>query len=573
MAERSSRTGPVVVVAIVVVSAGLIGGWLWWWKPRQERAEARAQITAWEQRWHTARQCLLGDPPLASDPGDALAIGALASGRVDNPSRACLESIKVVTRPDGGASALDEVEAAWREVEAAIPAVAQAYALYYSARPDEADRRLTALGVAITALDAAQDRLRGAAGLGPLVRDGAARVTALAAPTPVALDGVAVEAAAAGTSTGGALIWQQTYGAADREVRIMTAPTAGTTVTWPDGALAQPGRGWFAYLDAPPAVRPDAADPDDDVRVYQRSVAPDDAVLDDVGAPAAVWVSDVGAAATPALVAALPPGATHEVVAALGDGDERLIVTVGVANDGDEDEDAALFFEAVTILASTDGGKTWAPLPLPPAWTRVTHHEVWIDWRTGDVDLVLGHGGQASLLMFDGAHPLALPAPVELSVARLGSEGGCVAQGSAWWLADGAMHRARAGAATATSTPIDLAGDGDVELVDCAADVALVEVASTSVAFQRCTSAGCAQVFRGGTYAFGRGGLTATGDFFYVAGRGRILALWRGGATEPRYLRLPRAYQLHDVVGWGDGQALLIDTEDPARPVLAVPLP
>src|SRR5690606_21746549 len=71
---------------------------------------------------------------------------------------------------------------------AAIPAVAKAYAFRISSEADEVDRRVAELGVALTAMDAAHDRLRAVAGLAALDRGGGAVLHRLAEPTALVVD-------------------------------------------------------------------------------------------------------------------------------------------------------------------------------------------------------------------------------------------------------------------------------------------------------------------------------------------------------------------------------------------------
>ncbi len=575
MANRGNATGVLVLGAIAALAAGGIAAWLLWWKPRQEREDARAQIAAWEQRWAAVRTCLLGDPPLAADPADALALAELASGQVTAASSGCLEQVKTLTRPEGAASPVAAVEAAWMEVEAAIPAVAQAYAMRYSARDDEIDRRVADLGVAITALDAAQDRLRAAAGVAAAARTGTHTLARLPAPVPVVVDGAAVTVGAAGVARAGALTWADDLDGDRPAIRVTSAPTAGFAARWPgDAALAQPDRSWMAWVSASTpagdATGADAAAPGPS-RLHAAPTAP--------AAPDAAPV-----------IAEIGPGQELELVAALGAGADRLILalryddtgepTEDVVDDEGDDDGASFYGEELELAgtlvawASRDGGATWQPTPPPlgdgaPAAAAITGYAVFPDWLAGTLDVVLGTAAGDLLVQLDGARPTA-PA-----VARPIPDGdladGCRRGGVTWWLAGQTVYRAAAG--TITERPLAVPDDA-ARLADCTATAALIEQASAPVVYHRCVEAGCSQAFRGGSYAFGRAAMLPDGGVVYVAGRGHVLALWRDAATAPSYLALPRALSLHDVVVWGDAaHALVHEPRDPDRALLAVPLP
>ncbi len=218
---------------------------------------------------------------------------------------------------------------------------------------------------------------------------------------------------------------------------------------------------------------------------------------------------------------------------------------------------------------SSDGGRSWQPRSAPDDAAPVLGFAAFVDWRAGTIDVVLGTATGDVLRQLDGARPLATPATAAIADGDL--DQACRRGGVSWWMADGAVYRAAAGAITAR--PITLADD-DARIADCTVDAALVEQATTPVGYHRCTAQGCAQAFRGGSYAFGRATMLDDGALVYVAGRGHVLAVWRDGATDPAYLALPRPLTLHALVSWdGAAHALLYDRRDPDRHLLAVPLP
>jgi hypothetical protein len=557
MPDRSSRTGLVIVVAVIAVGVIGLAAWLLWWRPRQERATDQASVRAWEERWLPARRCLLGDRPLAADAADALALAELATGSLAAKTSDCTGQVKTITRPEGE-MASDRVERAFLEVEAAIPAVAQAYAFRISATDHEIDRRVGELGVAITALDAAHHRLRAAAGLPAPRPDDGLRLHLLGEPRPLALDGAPLTAALAHQPMGGAirdrprdrggLLNAELYGAL--VVRFaMTGPDAVKQVRAPAGATPALPDGSWMVTDLP-------------ARALDLRALPDDVVA--VALPVADEIDHAAA------VPLAPWRQAYAPVAALGRGDTRSVV---LTPDPRPDRPLPAGAPGFVLATSSDGGRTWALGP------QVAGHllRADLDVLTGTVDVVVSDEPfvlsrphqlvPTRWYRLDGEAPAVLPEPLEVPGLEL--QEAC-RRGRAVW----AHHAAGQVIGVLGDEVVLLEAPAGVDRVlDCTGDAALLEEGSMPVQYHRCTRDGCALAFRGATYAYGRAALREDDRVVYAAGRGHVLALWTEGVPEPTYFKLPRPMTLHALVVWdGVPHALVHAVRDPARALFAVPL-
>jgi len=544
MAARDNKTGLAVTAAILLLGGGAIGGWLLWWKPRQDREASRAQVTAWESKWLTARRCILGDHPLATEASDALALAELSTGSMRSNATDCTGAVRVITRPPG-AEATDDVERAFAEVEAAIPALAKAYAFRISADPDEIDRRVVELGVAIDALDAAHDRLRATAGMAPIARDaGATPLVRL--PDPVALQVVGRPVTTASARAQAGVVAGALYGDVEHAF-VLTGPAAAKESTVAIGAIAAvPDGSWMAATLPARAVDPKATD----------------GQLAAVAMPAAPTIEHAAA------VQVAPTRLSVAPIGALGSGDERAVLLV-------PDMSAGIAPPATTprlsIAVSKDRGKTWAPgAPITGLTADVATSEP--DRLAGVVDVIVANeeAEQPTMqwLRFDGAHPLA--PPTVLTVPSFDPRGACRRGGVVWGFDETSGVVRIAGAEV---MQVEASGDGERRLVDCTADAAMLEQSDVPVRYQRCTRDGCKEAFRGSTYAYGRAAMLDDGTIVYAAGRGQILALWKENVAQPTYFKLPHALTLHGLVVWdGRPYALLYPAAADAQPLYAVPL-
>jgi hypothetical protein len=155
----SERVRVIAIFVALIVTA--IGGGYYFFKvyqPGQIRDEARAEIAQWEQRFETARTCLLGARPASSVTAEALAIREMAPDPWDG--RSCTPLIGKLTRGDAPRTQLDAVEAAWTELDAAAIKAARAFGTHV-----EGSTMNDPLPEALDALDAARKKLRRAADL------------------------------------------------------------------------------------------------------------------------------------------------------------------------------------------------------------------------------------------------------------------------------------------------------------------------------------------------------------------------------------------------------------------------
>ena len=541
MADRTSKAGIVTVVAIVVVGLGAIAAWLFWWTPRQEREEAQAQVQDWEKRWLAARTCILGDPPLAADAADALALSELASGSLASNATDCTPAVSSITRPEGAAVA-DDVEAAFAEVQAAIPAVAKAYAFRISSEPDEIDRRVAELGIAITALDAAHDRLRSVAGLGALDRGGGAVLHRTADPTPLVIEGEPLLAPGLTSMRGGVLRGTRFHRASQMYTVTGPAPDQVRSIRSAiDAAPALPDASWMT------AVLP--------ARAFDEKAL--DGALVPVALPAGLTIDH--ATAVPVAPTAWIP------IGALGKDLERSVVLVPDAMGGVV---VPAGTPALALAASKDGGKTWAPVTREGLVAGMVDEAVF-DLVAGAIDVVIRSIDEREpdqYLRFDAARPAEIPAPVSAPELRL--SGSCRRGEVLWWLGSTGVYRLAGAELTQAPVPA-----GGTRVHDCTADAVLIEEDSMPVRYHRCARGGCAEVFRGSTYAYGRAGMLDDGTVVYAAGRGAVIALWTEGVPDPTYFKLPLPFTLHSIVVWdGVPNALVHAPDDEDQALLAVPL-
>ena len=155
--ERRVAFGVFAIVAI------LVGGGAFYFfgvvRAKQEKGGARDEALAWEKRWLEARTCLVGETPLASKPGQALAIREMGA----EPATRCTPLMGKLSRGEAPATAFADVEAAWTEIDKAASKLGTAYGRHVSGTPGTHDPLPEAL-------DAFEDRraaLRAAVDLPP----------------------------------------------------------------------------------------------------------------------------------------------------------------------------------------------------------------------------------------------------------------------------------------------------------------------------------------------------------------------------------------------------------------------
>jgi hypothetical protein len=156
MSSERSRIA-IIFGLVALVTGGAAFYFFKIYQPRQVRADAQAEIAAWDERWTAARQCLLGPSPASSRTSEALAIHELSPDPWDRGS--CTKLVGKLSRGEGTDSGLPDVEAAWGELEHAATKAALAFGDHL------AKAKVDRLPAALDALDTAHGNLRTAAGM------------------------------------------------------------------------------------------------------------------------------------------------------------------------------------------------------------------------------------------------------------------------------------------------------------------------------------------------------------------------------------------------------------------------
>jgi hypothetical protein len=183
-----SERGRIALIfgAVAVAAAG--GGFYFVrvYRPAQIREDARSQIAGWEVRWRAARECLLGPSPGSTKTSEALAIREMTPDPWDRGR--CTPLVSKLSRGEAPDTGLENVEAAWAEIDHAAGKAATAFASHVASSTTRLDDPLPA---ALDALDVARDKLRAAAELPPEQKVGAPLTAAEI--LPIADDGAPLE--------------------------------------------------------------------------------------------------------------------------------------------------------------------------------------------------------------------------------------------------------------------------------------------------------------------------------------------------------------------------------------------
>jgi hypothetical protein len=123
--------------------------------PAQALEGAQAEIAGWEARYQEARDCLLGKTPLSTKTSEALAIREMAPDPWDRNK--CTPLVSKLSRGLSNESGLDDVEAAWGELDKSAQAAAVAYAKHVASITTKGEDPLPG---ALDALDASRTKLR-----------------------------------------------------------------------------------------------------------------------------------------------------------------------------------------------------------------------------------------------------------------------------------------------------------------------------------------------------------------------------------------------------------------------------
>src|SRR4051794_20920542 len=113
MRSRVKRSITWVIGVIAVIGVVLL---ITVYHPHKVREDAKSDVLTWEERWLTARDCIVGSKPAASTAGESLAIREL-DGSADLWK--CKPLTANLSRALGEDTGLDDVDAAWPVVNAA----------------------------------------------------------------------------------------------------------------------------------------------------------------------------------------------------------------------------------------------------------------------------------------------------------------------------------------------------------------------------------------------------------------------------------------------------------------------
>jgi hypothetical protein len=155
----SDRGRVVLIFAMVGLLAG--GGGYYFikiYRPAQDLKTAQDEVTSWETRFQTARDCLLGKSPGSAKTSEALAIREMAPDPWDRGR--CTPLISQLNRGEAPDTRLPVVEEAWRALDKSAAKAALAFARHVSESTTLASDPLPG---ALDELDAARRTLRTAA--------------------------------------------------------------------------------------------------------------------------------------------------------------------------------------------------------------------------------------------------------------------------------------------------------------------------------------------------------------------------------------------------------------------------
>ena len=472
-----------VIPAFAIVGA-LVAGCIYYFfgvvRPRQASAEAREEITAWEERYAAARECILGKQPASSKTSEALAIREMNG---DTRSlKTCTPLVGHLARNGTIDTAIDDVEAAWTALDRAATHAANAYATHVAttvvlAKDDP-------LPGALDALDAARVALRAAADMPPLAPVGPALPVADIAPFPD-VDGQRVDTLelAGVPSAHGVVAFGKTAKGGD--VQVVLAPGARPIAlrVAPGGVRGVPDTSWGAIGLA------------------------DGTVL--VGA----MTSD-GAIAQPTKLALVPAGAKGTTVVTHGSTPTMSIAAVA----GSLDHGVVVYGDAIEVgIARVEHGVATAE---PARSIDVAIAAADVDGRAAAAWAY--HGRSVARLIAADAFPIDLPAG---PIAQL-----CLTRDQAWL---DNVHFGSGAPGVIEQLPFH-------ELVGCTADAAIQRGRSSvdELDYAVCTPKCRSPIHLAG--APERAAITVVdGKLVAIASYAGVLGVWREDAP-PSFFALPR---------------------------------
>lgn len=155
--RRMSDRGRVLLIfgAVALVAGGAGFYFFKVYQPAQALGDAQVEINGWEARYQEARSCLLGQTPLSTKTSEALAIREMAPDPWDRGK--CTPLVSKLSRGVSNDTGVEDVEAAWNELDKAAQAAAIAFAKHTASITTKGEDPLPS---ALDALDAARTKLR-----------------------------------------------------------------------------------------------------------------------------------------------------------------------------------------------------------------------------------------------------------------------------------------------------------------------------------------------------------------------------------------------------------------------------
>ncbi len=174
-----SDRGRVVLIFLVVGLLAGGGGYYFFkiYQPAQALKNAQAEISGWEARFQSARECLLGKVPASSRTSEALAIREMDPDPWERGK--CTPLISKLSRGDAPESGIPVVEEAWGALEKSISKAAFAFARHVS---ESTTMKEDPLPAALDELDSSRRALRTAAKMVPSEAKGAPLAAAQVLP-------------------------------------------------------------------------------------------------------------------------------------------------------------------------------------------------------------------------------------------------------------------------------------------------------------------------------------------------------------------------------------------------------
>ncbi len=499
--------------------------------PGSERGEAREQIKEWaDRRWQPLRSCLVGPSPRAARGRDALLLRVALSTGTLPAKRDCTRHFVDLRRPGKVSSGDEEIEQAWKDLEARTATLANAYLDIRWERAESLDK----IGAGIDAVDRAYNALREQAGMDVVEPDGAQEFPALPAGVPLR----GTEPLLVGQLlTAGEVMLGQTAAVDDRGAWITIRGPADFRIEgMPSGDVraAADDQPWGMWLATGPKQEELLAGPLD---LAQQQPAGPGTLL--IGFDPAS-----GALAAP--------------VFAFGRGQIRVVTYELSAGAG----------PALWVARSLDGGATFpqrleirgdeAGIAFRPSLGQRRFDAFWRD-TTGIRWLGLGADDAAAPLQPRSAFPITSGDPARL----LSCHGGA----ADWLVLDGAIARAATGGEAARVGQVDAAAD----VLACDAEHLVLRMPERNEVGV-CQPGGCQVGLRarngpGATFA---GAWGKSAGLVVATTAGSLLVVWRGG--KPEVLRMPEHPRLvQGVVEWNGKVHILFEVVERGLEIVGLP--